>query len=296
MNTIKRIALTIVAVFALLATTAYANHPVLVEGNCDSPVPGTTILPNGGPCGDFDGDGRIGTSEDTDGLDRIFGTLEAAIGPGTGSAAGRGANYNGTVTIVTSGRFYPLSGLSIPDAVSGPTHLTIEAAPGVLAAIDAVFQGDPAGGNTQRQNIAAVNITATGLDDRIVLRNLVFRNWTEGVRSSGGATVTIDNCKFERNLDYAIRALGSTLLIVYESTIVDTGFRVGGNVPTAPLPGRGISFEGSSRGLVAKSSIYGSAAEALSNTSLLGVGAVSHYQLVIGANASGIVNATAINY
>src|SRR5918993_3800996 len=103
-------------VFALLAATLFvgaaiwgapdasANHPVLVEGNCDSPVPGTTIV-TVGTCGDFDGDGRIGTAEDTDGADRIFGTLNAALGPGTGAAAGTGANHNGRITIVTSGRF-----------------------------------------------------------------------------------------------------------------------------------------------------------------------------------------------
>src|ERR671913_2187920 len=103
-------------VFALLAATLFvgaaiwgapdasANHPVLVEGNCDSPVPGTTIVTIG-TCGDFDGDGRIGTAEDTDGADRIFGTLAAALGPGTGAAAGTGANQNGRIIIVASGRY-----------------------------------------------------------------------------------------------------------------------------------------------------------------------------------------------
>src|SRR5687768_12969205 len=96
---------------ALLGGMAYvssvnvaANHPVFVEGNCDSPVPGTTLVAPG-TCGDFDGDGRIGTAEDTDGADRIFGTIFAAIGPGTGAAAGTGANHNGLVLIVRSGRF-----------------------------------------------------------------------------------------------------------------------------------------------------------------------------------------------
>ena len=59
-------------------TEVSANHPVLVEGNCDSPVPGVTIVTQA-TCGDFDGDGRIGTAEDTDGQDRIFGTLAAAL-------------------------------------------------------------------------------------------------------------------------------------------------------------------------------------------------------------------------
>ena len=40
------------------------GHTVFVEGNCDSPVPGTTIVTLN-TCGDFDGDGRIGTAEDT---------------------------------------------------------------------------------------------------------------------------------------------------------------------------------------------------------------------------------------
>src|ERR1044071_9765419 len=88
----------------LSSTKVEANHPVLVEGNCDSPVPGTTIVEKG-TCGDFDGDGRIGTAEDTDGADRIFGTLTAALGPGTGAAAGTGANSNGRIVIVESGRF-----------------------------------------------------------------------------------------------------------------------------------------------------------------------------------------------
>ncbi|HWT02475.1 MAG TPA: hypothetical protein VN256_19640, partial [Pyrinomonadaceae bacterium] len=77
-------------------TKVEANHPVLVEGNCDEPAPGTTIITGpAGTCGDYDGDGRIGTAEDTDGADRIFGTLNAALGPGTGAAAGTGANMNG---------------------------------------------------------------------------------------------------------------------------------------------------------------------------------------------------------
>lgn len=55
----------------LLAAAALANHPVLVDGNCDSPVPGTTLVTQNS-CGDFDGDTRIGSAEDTDGADRIW--------------------------------------------------------------------------------------------------------------------------------------------------------------------------------------------------------------------------------
>src|SRR6266508_1753897 len=47
---------------------ASANHPVFVEGNCDTPMPGVTEV-SPGTCGDWDGDGRIGTAEDTDEAD-----------------------------------------------------------------------------------------------------------------------------------------------------------------------------------------------------------------------------------
>ena len=80
------------------ANTVEANHPVFVEGNCLNPPAGNPALVPAGTCGDYDGDGLIGTAEDTDG-DRVFGTITAALGAGTG------ANQNGRVVIVTSGTF-----------------------------------------------------------------------------------------------------------------------------------------------------------------------------------------------
>jgi hypothetical protein len=197
---------------------------------------------------------------------------------------------------VTSGRFVPSSTITIYDAASGPTNVTIEAAPGVDANIDAVLQGDPAGGNASRQNIAGIHVIATGDDDRIVLRNLVFRNWLEAIRVNGGARVTIDNCRFEHNLDYAIRAMGTSMVIVHESTISDTGSRFGAGVGNFAVPGRAVSFEGSSRGLVAKTQIVHSKAEAISNASSLGTTAVQYYQVVTSGNGGGIVNATPVNF
>jgi len=78
------------ALTTLLAAAgpAWANHPVLVEGNCPGPAARTAVLPN--TCGDYDGDGRIGTAEDLDAPDRVFGTITGALGPGL--AAGTGAN------------------------------------------------------------------------------------------------------------------------------------------------------------------------------------------------------------
>src|SRR5688500_10456545 len=81
------------AAFLFLAsTTSYANHPVFVEGHCLAVPVGTNSVTTNGTCGDYDGDGRIGIAEDTDG-DNVFGTLEAANSP-------TGANNNGTITIV----------------------------------------------------------------------------------------------------------------------------------------------------------------------------------------------------
>jgi hypothetical protein len=226
-----------------------ANHPVLLEGNCDSPVPGTTIVA-AGTCGDFDGDTRIGTAEDTDGADRIFGTLEAALGPGTGAAAGTGANQNGAILIVTSGRFSesvlignPLPGF--PGGSATPGNVTIEAAPGVIANIDAVFQGDPVGGNTSRQATTGIAIfyPDPATNDRVVtLRNLILRNWNQGVGASSYAKILIDNCRFENNLRSGITAAGpATNMVIARSQFQGNGRRIPVSGP--PNPGDGLLVE-----------------------------------------------------
>ncbi len=228
-----------------------ANHPVLVEGNCDSPVPGTTIV-SAGTCGDFDGDGRIGTAEDTDGADRIFGTLTAALGPGTGAAAGTGANNNGRITIVKSGRFaeslligYPLAAFPNQGSLN-PGNVTIEAAPGVDAIIDAVLQGDPAGGNTARQNngngIFIYNGPGASPTTVVTLRNLVVRNFLEGITTAGSTRVNIDNCRVENNRNYGIRLTDNGMVIISNSQIQANGFRIPVSGPSSP--GAGISMEG----------------------------------------------------
>jgi hypothetical protein len=241
----------ILAIFVAVAfsgnVNVSANHPVLVEGNCDSPVPGTTIV-NIGQCGDYDGDGRIGTAEDTDGADRIFGTLKAALGPGTGAAAGTGANNNGTIIIVRSGRFaeqlligspHPLQ----PDqGTAVPGNVTIEAAPGVTATIDAVLQGDPAGGNTARQAGAGIVIyyENPGLNDRVViLRNLSIRNWSQGVYAGGVSSVIVDNCLFEHNNSAGMIHRSTGNLVVTNSQFNSNGRRIPVSGP--PNPGDGLA-------------------------------------------------------
>ena len=244
-----------------------ANHPVLLEGNCDSPVPGTTLVAPG-TCGDFDGDGRIGTAEDTDGADRIFGTLRAAVGPGTGAAAGTGANQNGKVIIVASGRFAETlflgnTGVVVGEGVANPGNLTIEAAPGVDADIDAVLQGDPAGGNTARQAATGIQVSYTIANTGIVtLRNLEIRNFFIGISSSLNSRVHIDGCRLEGNLAHGMRLIDSSRVSITNSQVVGSGFRQG----SVAAPGNGIAVEGSALVRIAFTNISQSAGAGIINT------------------------------
>lgn len=238
----------IVGTTSVSTTNVSANHPVFVEGNCDSPVPGTTIV-NINSCGDFDGDGRIGTAEDTDGADRIFGTLRAALGPGTGAAAGTGANNNGRITIVKSGRFatdvlvigMPPPGLE-GQGTATPGNVTIEAAPGVVAIIDAVLQGDPAGGNTARQAGPAIIVNTTpGVVT--TLRNLVIRNYADGVVIANDSRVNIDNCRFENNRDSGVNAFDRSRVVISNSQFQANGFRIPVTGPSNPGAGLVVRFD-----------------------------------------------------
>jgi parallel beta-helix repeat protein len=244
----------------LAAVPALANHPVLVEGNCDSPVPGQdTLFTNGeGSCGDFDGDKRIHTAEDVDTPDRIFGTIGAALGPGFESAEGDGANSNGTVTIVASGRYPEM--LTIPAVTPGVPitfgNVTLEAAPGVSAILDAVLQGDPAGGNNARQ--AGVGITIKVPEDNLViLRNLIIRNYAEGVRILGPSRVLIENCVFENNLNYGIRVLGTARVTILNCRVLGTGRRLG-TASGVTAAGHGIGFGPDTKGAVLETTVMSS--------------------------------------
>lgn len=226
---IKRFGL-ILVVFSIPAL-GLANHPVLVEGEAD-----------------FDGDGLIGADEDNDG-DRIFGTLSVALAADLGAI-----NNNGKITIVTTGRF--------PESlvITGSNgNVTLEAAPGVEANIDAVLAGAP--GNVDRQDMPGITINAAA-NRSIILRNLTIRNWRIGILSLGYSHVAIDNCRVEQNLDYGIRSIGSGVRTsISNSQIIGTGFRVGaaGNSPDVdvPDPGIGILFEDSAKGIIINSSSIG---------------------------------------
>jgi parallel beta-helix repeat protein len=230
-----------IASFLTLSGIAFANHPVLVEGESD-----------------FDGDGLIGADEDADG-DRIFGTIGAALAADFGAV-----NNNGAVRIVTSGRFPEI--LSITGSNG---NVTLEAAPGVDASIDAVLAGFP--GNVDRQNATGITINAPN-NRSIILRNLSIRNWNAGIEVLGDSHVTIDNCRVEQNLHYGIRVQGNSRVAITRCQVIGTGYRVGaaGNSPDVdqPDPGTGIQFEGASRGLVAETQATGNFGKGLAGSSV----------------------------
>lgn len=220
----------------VLPGIAHANHSVLVEGQAD-----------------FDGDGLLGTAEDTDG-DFVFGTLNGGV---------NGVGMNGSVTVVTSGIF--------PEALElAPSGtLVVQAAPGVIAVIEAFMPpgNDPA--NTTRQNMPGVVVTTangTGSDDdagigggvadrahggtddgsrTVLLRNLHIRNWSVGVESRGDARVTVDNCVLDSNVDYGIHATDDSSMTVSNSVVTATGRRTTPAPNLDPAsPGAGITVSG----------------------------------------------------
>jgi hypothetical protein len=216
--------------------TVLANHPVLVEGEQD-----------------FDGDGLIGAAEDTDNAtDQVFGTIAAALG-----AANAAANQNGHVIIVTSGRF--LEGVLIT-AENG--DVTLQAAPGVEAEIEAVRAGDPA--SADRQGFPGIVVDAPA-ESRVTIRNIVSRNWTDGIRVVGDSHVLIEDCRIEHNRDHNIRVRDSARVAIVGTSVTAAGFRNGLNIDNAPNPGVGISFEDDSRGVVADSTVSGNFGVGIAN-------------------------------
>lgn len=250
---------------SLLGTTSVsANHPVLVEGTClGIGAAQRTIVP-AGTCGDYDGDGRIGTAEDTDEPDRVFGTINVALGNvSTGNVAidATRANQNGRVVIVASGVFPEVVSIT---GLNG--NVTLEAAQGVEANIDAVVQGNP--GSGARQNAPGIVVDAPG-DRFVTIRNIVSRNWTTGIEVRGNSNVFIDDCRIENNISYGILVSNNAKVKINNTQVSATGFRVGatGDFPRVnpPTPGVGIEFEDDSSGLVCNTCVTGSFGAGISN-------------------------------
>ena len=226
----------IAGVCLCFSAAVFANHPVLVEGEQD-----------------FDGDGLIGLDEDLDNdTDQVFGSIGAAL-----DAVNRAVNQNGHVIIVTSGRFN--EGVLIT-AANG--DVTLQAAPGVQAEIEAVRAGDP--GSGARQSFPGIVVDAPA-NRRVTIRNIVSRNWSDGILVRGGSHVLIDSCRIEHNRDFNIHVTESAVVTIVDSQISAAGFRRGANQDNVPQPGIGIGFEGRSRGVVANSTVVGNFATGISN-------------------------------
>lgn len=236
-----------------LAGPASANHPVFVEGNCFGPGAGMTAtglkvspVPPG-TCGDYDGDGAIGVAEDTDG-DNTYGTINGALAA---------VAQNGRVTIVASGTFPEI--VTINPTAGG--NVTLSAAPGVEANIDAVVQGQPGGPD----RAAAPGIIIDGeANTRVTVRDVTTRNWTAGVLVRGQSRALLSGILAENNLNYGIQVVDQARVAIRDSEISASGFRKDAGGVGAPNPGIGIEFEDQSKGSIYSSSVTGSFAAGIS--------------------------------
>jgi len=219
----RRAATGCAAIAALaISSASFANHTVLVEGEAD-----------------FDGDGLIGAEENADG-DQVFGTIGAAVA---------GVSDNGRVMIVTSGRFLESVRLE------GVGVTVLEAAPGVDAIIEAFQGGGDKGANDMRQQAPGIVVHTDG-SFPIEIRNIVSRNWTDGISIRGSSRVTIDNVRLDSNVNYGIHVEGDSKVVVTNSQVNGSGYRRSGSLgltpggDIAPHPGAGIAFKDGSSGLV----------------------------------------------
>ncbi len=258
---VRALSLAALGAALLVPASASANHPVMGEGNCMGAQ--TAAAP--GTCGDRDGDGRLGRAEDLDN-DRVFGTISGALGEvdlGSPEANMLPTNQNGRVQIISDGQFPESIMVGRTARNPNPGNVTIEASPGVEAAIDAVVQGVDGGAARQEQTGVLVNAPA---NRRVTLRNLTIRNWAEGVRVTGSSRVTMDEVRLESNLDYGLRVLSTSRAAVRDSLVTATGFRVAPMTRTEARPGDGIRVQGRSALSLFDTTISGSKAAGVRNS------------------------------
>jgi hypothetical protein len=244
-RTVRWVGVGVVAAGLALPSIGFANHPVLVEGEQD-----------------FDGDGRLGQAEDTDGaagdpVGLTFGTIAGCLG-----ALNAAINQNGICQIVTSGNF--------AEVVNITNQVTIEAAPGVLANIEAFLAGpDPrrqqfptAAGDANALQRAPGIVINSPANRYVILRNLSVTNWTDGIRVLGNSHVLIDDVQVDHNINNGIVISDNAEVLIQNSAITSTGFRlnpVTGDFPAvlAPMPGNGVNLQGRSSTAIVRSSISG---------------------------------------
>lgn len=221
-------------------TTVSAQNPgaVFVEGNCTG---AQTMAAPIQSCGDYDGDGRIGADENTDG-DNVYGTIQFAL---------NAIAHNGKVVIVTSGIFTEnvyIGQLAGSDGAADPGNVTLEAAPGVEAVIDAFAQppSTAVAGNGARAagTGIAVNYTTNGANRRVTLRNLQVRNFNLGVTADNNTRINIDNLRVENNVNVGIRISNNAWAEIVRTHVTATCFRIGPPVAPPCTVGHGIFANG----------------------------------------------------
>ena len=159
----------------------------------------------------------------------------------------RAINQNGICQIVSSGNFV--------ETVLITNQVTIEAAPGVIANIEAfVVPMDPRLAEFpdatmdpfKAQGDPGIVINAPA-DRQVILRNLVVTNWTDGIRVMGNSHVIMDNVRVDHNVNNGVAVVGDGASVaIRNSQITSTGFRLNprtGNFPTMmpPMPGIGVN-------------------------------------------------------
>ena len=271
-KTSKNAVATAIGIGALMLApvSALANHPVVVEGNCGAPDAVAA-----GTCGDYDGDGRVGAAEDRDAVDRVFGSINAALGNtdlGSDALNASSANMNGRVLVVASGPFPEVVRIAPGGRNATVGNVTLEGAPGVDVNIDAVVQGEA--GNVERQAQPGIEVSMPA-DRRVTIRNVVSRNWTDGVRVAGVSRVTLDRVRVENNVEYGIRAIEGSRMTVRESDVQANGFRVNPMAASnAPMPGTGITIEGSAKAAIFGGTVSENFADGIENDSTGAAGTV----------------------
>ncbi len=248
-------------VFIFTATEANAQNPALVEGNCNNSPEISAALPNPGKCGDYDGDGRIGTAEDADG-DGVFGTINGALNAFGGN--GDGTNKD-SVTIVTSGIFRERITIT---GING--SVTLQAAPGVEAIID----GTPPDNVRDAGRVAYLSQPGITVNYQrafngnsyryFILRNLVVRNWRTGIKVGNTSSVAIESCRIFNNTD-GISVEGRTRVAINKSEVYGSGPNADLGDTVHPRPGTGIAFREQAMGTVFFTTVSGDFARGIAN-------------------------------
>ena len=120
-------------------------------------------------------------------------------------------------------------------------NVTLEAAAGVEANLDAVRQGDAGSGARQSQPGIIVDASA---NSQVVIRNIQSRNWTSGFQIKSVSRVALEGVRAEHNLNYGVEIDDSARVSISDSEVSATGRRVNpatGIFPSAanrPDPGR----------------------------------------------------------